>query len=118
MFKTMTFIALAIFSIQAFAEIELQGKFLREECTIKNGVATKVQVFGKDKDMFLTTTKKVSIEGIEKYVHRAIAQIRGDRDVNAESSFKIIIDGKPYEINHSDSDESLYVIRLIVKACN
>lgn len=118
MFKTMTLIALAMFSIQAIADIELQGRFLREECTIKNGVVTKVQVFGKDKDMFLTTTKKVSIQGIEKYAHLAVSQISGERDVNAESSFKVIIDGKAYEINHSDSDESLYVIRLIVKACN
>ena len=117
MFKTMTFIALAMFSIQAFADIELQGKFLREECMIKNGVVTKVQVFGKDKDMFLTTTKKVSIQGIEKYAHLAASQIRENPEVNAESSYKVIIDGKSFEIDQSDSDESLFVIQLIVKAC-
>ncbi|MCM2348731.1 MAG: hypothetical protein NDI69_01840 [Bacteriovoracaceae bacterium] len=119
MFKTMILTALTMISAQAFAgsEIELFGKLVNMDCTIKNGVVTKTMSFSKEKDLSFSTSHKINVDGLEKYAERAVALTTNNPHVNTDYKFKITMDGKTTEINQADSKEALYVVRMIVQAC-
>lgn len=119
MFKTLVIAAFSIISATAMAsDFEFYTKFNNHECTVKKGVAKKVITYGIDKDIIFTSEKKVSIEGLDKYVDLAIAQTQSVPAENSISTYKVTKNGKTVEIFSDDSFEARLIVHILAQACN
>lgn len=117
MLKSLSLIVLgSLISTGVFAEVELRAKYLKTECVIWKNEVTRTMTFGKDKNVKFTETKKLSFQGIEAAARRAAPTSTGPQSYD-DASYEMTIDGTNYFLNSKDSEDSLALIQLMVKAC-
>lgn len=111
------FIAICLVSsVSAFAT-DFTAKMEDVNCTIKNGIVTRTQTFGKEALGSITETKSVSMKAdalIMKAMETSSQLPAGAQD---EYVYTMIHEGKTYTLNTSDSKESMFLIRMITKSC-
>lgn len=108
---------LALVSVSAFADVELRGTYERRNCVIKNDNVSVTWTFAKEKDLTFTTNRSLKLKGVEKYAQ--VAASRAGTVEDEDMKFTASVDGKTFFIlNQKDSDEALYLIQLMIKACN
>ena len=118
MFRSIAIAALLLVSATAMASnVEFYTKFYNQECTVKNGVAKKVIVYGVEKDIKFTSEKKVSLEGLDKYVDLAISHTQSVSAENSISTYKVSKNGKTTEIFPDDSFEARLIVHILAQAC-
>ncbi len=118
MFKSIAIAALLIVSATAMASnVEFYTRFYNQECFVKDGVAKKVIIYGVEKDIKFTSEKKVSIEGLDKYVDLAISQTQSVPAENNVSTYKVTKNGKTVEIFSDDSFEARIIVHILAQAC-
>ncbi len=117
MLKSLSLVTLGVLiSTGALAGVEFRAKYTRTECSIANNEVTRTVSFGKEKDVKLTEVSKVSFQGVEAAARKAAATSTGIPSAD-EATYDVMIDGEKYSLNAKDSEESLAIIQLIVKAC-
>lgn len=103
-------------SVSAFAT-DFTAKMEDVNCTIKNGVVTRTQTFGKDALGSITETKtvKMNAEALIMKAMETSSQLPAGAD--DEYVYTMIHEGKSYTLTTSDSKESMFLIRMITKSC-
>lgn len=118
MFKAIALGALALSSV-AMADVELRAVWPRPklECSIYKNEVTRVITFGKEKNLKLTKKSQYIIEGVEAAARKASELASNARPEDENEAFSMVLDGKKIELNSSESPEALYLVQLIVQAC-
>lgn len=118
MMKSIALGALALSSV-AMADVELRAVWPRPKmtCSIVKNEVTRVMTFGKEKELKLTQKTQFIIEGVEATARKAAVHASNNPPEEPNEAFSMVIDGRKVELNSAESPEALYLVQLIVKAC-
>lgn len=103
-------------SVSAFAT-DFAAKMEDVNCTIKNGVVTRTQVFGKEALGSITETKMVKMNAEALIMKAMETSTQAPAGADDEYVYSMIHEGKTYTLSTSDSKESMFLIRMITKSC-
>lgn len=105
-----------VFSVTALAT-DFTAKMEDVTCSIKNGLVTRTQVFGKDALGSITEMKVVKMNA-EALIAKAM-EVSSQTPARADELYVYTMthEGKTYTLNTQDSKESMFLIRMITKSC-
>lgn len=103
-------------AVSAFAA-DFSAKMEDVNCTIKNGVVTRTQTFGKDALGSITETRIVNMKA-EALIAKAM-EVSSQSPASADELYVYTMthEGKTYTLSTQDSKESMFLIRMISKSC-
>lgn len=103
-------------SISAFAA-EFSAKMEDVNCTIKNGVVTRTQTFGKEALGTISETKMVTMKA-DAFIAKAM-EVSSQVPARADEDYVYTMtqEGKTYTLSTNDSKEVMLLIRMITKSC-
>lgn len=104
-------------SSAAFAGVELKIVSDKVNCTIANNEVVRTLTFGKEKELKMTEKSVMTFEGIEAMAEKALAVSVNQASDLLDQSYIVVKNGKETILDSDESNESLYLIRLMVKAC-
>ena len=111
------FIAICLVSsVSAFAT-DFTAKMEDVNCTIKNGVVTRTQTFGKDALGSITETKNVKMNAEALIMKAMETSTQVPAGADEDYVYSMTHEGKTYTLTTSDSKESMFLIRMITKSC-
>lgn len=103
-------------SVSAFAT-DFTAKMEDVNCTIKNGVVTRTQTFGKEALGSITETKTVKMNAESLIMKAMETSTQTPAGADEDYVYSMNHEGKTYTLNVNDSKESMFLIRMITKSC-
>jgi len=105
-----------VLSVSAFAT-DFTAKMEDVSCTIKNGIVTRTQTFGKDALGSITETKSVKMNADALIMKAMETSTQVPAGADDDYVYSMIHEGKTYTLNVNDSKESMFLVRMITKSC-
>ncbi|MBY0515872.1 MAG: hypothetical protein K2P81_03115 [Bacteriovoracaceae bacterium] len=97
---------------------EFSAKLERTFCSISNNTLTRTEYVNKDMSVSLTETKKVEFNGVEALIPKVLeTATQTAPSADEDYVFTMTHEGQKYYLNLKDSDETLFIIRLLSKSC-
>lgn len=113
----MKFVFFAIAMMSSAFAADFSAKMEDVNCTIKNGVVTRTQTFGKEALGSITETKMVKFNADALIAKAAELSSQLPAGSGEDYVYTMTHEGKTYTLSTQDSKEVMFLIRMITKSC-